>query len=154
MISNESCNMKYLLAALLILFAGCAATERYAVPKNIAADQLATVHFYRSSRSYQKLNPEKPYIYLNGKVIARLGVGQAKSVKIPAGRYSLTVREPVLFMPGPQTAAAIIEVAAGEVYYLRYDKSLQGLGKAGTGLVLLESNGFQLVTKANYQWRD
>jgi len=138
--------------ALFIAFSviSCATTEQYQVPEGFDPSKLTTLNFYRTNVAFHSLNPEKPFIYLNDKVVAKLGTGQNKVVKVPAGNYRLSVRQPIMFMPGHESDSFEYDFEAGKEYYIRYSMEFGGLRPAGKTIVPIGSSNFSLTNKENY----
>jgi hypothetical protein len=116
--------MKYfILGCLVFILSACATTEKYSLDTEISSKDAATLHFYRTDTYVHSLNPETPYTYLDDKVIAKLRTGMQKIVKVKPGRYTVSVRQPMLFMPGLESESFTHTFVAGEDYYVRYDLS-------------------------------
>ena len=147
-------SLKHLSSLLFFIFiAGCATTERYALPQDADASSLASIYLYRTNTLFHSLNPEKPYIYLDDKVIATLGTGETEFLKVPAGKYRLSVRQPLLFMPSNESDSFEAEFEAGESYYIRYALDFDEVVSYGEGAAVTGTSNFHMVDKATYDER-
>ncbi|HAQ50828.1 MAG TPA: hypothetical protein DCR13_04695 [Gammaproteobacteria bacterium] len=117
---------KFILILLGLVISGCATTQKYLLPKDINSADLATLYVYRTDTYFHSLNPEKPFIYFNDRVIAKLGTGQSAVIKIPKGKHRLSVRQPTLFMPSYESNAFEHNFEAGQNYYVRYSLDFGG----------------------------
>ncbi|WCN13646.1 DUF2846 domain-containing protein [Marinomonas mediterranea] len=142
--------MKYLCIAFFILLSGCASTNKFVLDSKIDPEDLATLYVYRTDASFHSFNPEKPYIYLGDKVIAKLGTGQFKRVVIPAGNQRLSVRQPIMFMPGTESDSFKYSFESGKTYYLRYNFSFNDATFIGGTVAMTGTSDFHLTTKENY----
>jgi hypothetical protein len=140
------------LLIFLLNIVSCASTDRYA--SSSTDDNSVTIHVYRTKVAFHSLNPEKPYIYLNDKVIAKLGTGQSETVRIPPGLYRLSVRQPVLFMPGRESDSFEHEFVAGETYYLRYHYGLRDASYVSGTPVFTGTSSLHLTSEKNFRNRN
>jgi hypothetical protein len=146
--------MKKIILMLIVLsIMGCATTENYQLPDGVDDSNLATLHVYRTDTFFHSLDPEKPYIYLGDRVIAKLGTGQAKIVKVPAGKHRLSVRQPILFMPSYESDYFEYQFEAGMNYYVRYSMEFGEVILAGSNIAVIGSSHFSLTNKENYIMR-
>lgn len=141
---------KLILIIWVLLTAGCASTEKYEGNLNLPPSEVATINFYRTKTLFRISDPEAPFIYLDGKVAAKLRVGQSKTIQVHPGTYKLSVREPILFMPSYESGSFEYEFKAGEIYYVRYSKDFSGVYSTTNSPVVTGSSTFQLTTKENY----
>lgn len=139
------------IAICLLSIVGCATTERY-VPVS-DDDSSVTIHVYRTKVAFHSFNPEQPYIYLNDKVIAKLGTGESETIKISPGLYRLSVRQPVLFMPGNESDSFEHEFIAGETYYLRYHYGIRDAAYVAGTAVITGTSSFHLTSEENFRNR-
>lgn len=90
----------------------------------------ATVIVYRTKQAFHSLNPEKPYVYLDGEHIGNLGTGESVSRRVAAGSHTISMKNPILFMPAKSAGSIDLIMEAGKTYYIRYSYNASGL--AGT----------------------
>ena len=145
--------MKYLSILFFILLSGCASTDKFILDSQLDSNDLVTLYVYRTDVSFHSLNPEKPYIYLGEKVIAKLGTGQFQKVTIPSGIHRLSVRQPIMFMPGTESDFFEYEFKAGNTYYLRYNYGFNDATFIGGTVAMTGTSDFHLTTKDNYLGR-
>lgn len=139
--------------SLSVFITGCATTERYKLPSGVSQSDLAILHIYRTKTAFHSLNPETPYIYLDEKVIASLRTGQANSVKIPEGKYRLSVRQPILFMPAYESDSFEYNFESGKDYYIRYSMDFGGFAPTGNSVTVTGTSNFSMGTKEDYELR-
>lgn len=106
------------------------------------------VHVYRNQTSYHSLNPEKPFLYVGEERAGTLGVGQTQCLRLAPGKYLLSIRQPVLFMPGITSDRLEIEVQQGTPLYVRYAKEFRAV--TGTGQM---SSNSRLQLASEEEWR-
>ena len=132
----------------LIIVTGCSSVPKYEVSQDLDRSKLAKLHIYRTNAAYHSLNPEKPYFYINGKEIGKLGTGEAKSIDVQPGNHTITVKEPIMFMPGYENGRVEIEVRENEEYYVRYSKDFSGVVvTGGTSTTTTGKTTIRLVDK-------
>src|SRR5687767_11922846 len=82
-----------LFTILAIAFAtGCASTVKYEVSQEWDQSKLASVTIYRTKTAFHSANPEKPFFYIDGLEVGKLGTGMAITTKVTAGKHVITVR--------------------------------------------------------------
>lgn len=142
--------MKYLSIVFFILLTGCASADKFVLDSQIDSDDLVTLYVYRTDVAFHSLNPEKPYIYIGDKVIAKLGTGQFKEILIPSGDHRLSVRQPIMFMPGEESDSFEFNFEPGKTYYLRYNFGFNDATFIGGTIAMTGTSDFHLTTKDNY----
>lgn len=144
--------MRKILILMALLISGCATTDNF-VLKSGHADELATLYIYRTDTSFHSLNPELPYIYIGDKVAAKLGTGESKVVKVLPGKHRLSIRQPIMFMPGTESDSFEYDFKTGESYYVRYSMEFGGATPVGNTISIYGSSNFGLTNKENYEAR-
>ncbi|GAB5382088.1 MAG: hypothetical protein Alis3KO_36010 [Aliiglaciecola sp.] len=141
---------KIYICFFLLVLGGCATTQQFVLSEDVDQEQLATLYVYRTDVAFASLDPEKPFIYLDDKVIAKLGTGHAKLVEVPAGNYRLSVRQSFLFMPSSESDYFMFEFVAGETYYLRYHYGFSNAVFVAGNVAMTGTSDFHMTTKENY----
>ena len=143
----------YVLCFFILIGSGCATTDEYYLNPDLIEDELATLYLYRTKTFFHSLNPEKPFIYLDDKMVAKLGTGMAKVIRIRAGQHKMSVRQPILFMPSFESDSFEYYFEAGKDYYIRYSMEFAGGTVVGNIVSIHGSSSFALTTKENYESR-
>jgi len=144
--------VRKILIFIAFLISGCATTDKYVLePGN--TDELATLYIYRTDTSFHSLNPELPYIYIADKVAAKLGTGEFKVIKVLPGKHRLSVRQPIMFMPGTESDSFEYDFKAGETYYVRYSMEFGGAAPVENTISVYGSSNFGLTNRENYEAR-
>lgn len=94
-------------------------------------DKDCPVWIYRTNTFYHSGNPEKPFVYVNELQIGGLGVSNTICLNLKPGKYQVSIREPIMFMPGSTSGALMVEPKNGEVIYIRYSKEMAGVFVVG-----------------------
>ena len=114
---------------------------------------VCPVQIYRMATTYNRANPEMPYVYADEQKVSRLGVGKTVCLKLIPGKHTVSMREPLVFMPGPTSGSIELEVIEGQTIYLRYAKELAGVTVTGAGAVLNSRNSLRLATQEEWKAR-
>ena len=109
------------------------------------------VWVYRTQSSFHKLSPSLPFIFVNGAEISKIGIGQTFCLNLAPGKYQVSSREPLLYMPGPVSGTVTLDVKAGEpAQYIRYSKELGAVIPMGSTVGLQSDSQFRMATKAEW----
>lgn len=109
----------------------------------------AAIHIYRTQRSFHSLNPEKPYIYIDGQHIANLGTGESTYRLVPPGPHQISVRGTFMFAPAGQIGAIDIVTEAGKSYFVRYSHDFSG----AYGTLIESTHRLQAVDETAFKER-
>lgn len=154
-----------LIASLLALaLAGCASVPKPEVDNLSAAptaDVINTppvgpcpVWIYRNQTYFHSLNPEKPFVYVNEERVSTIGVGETFCLNLKPGKYVVSIREPIFFMPGMTSGALVVEPSAGNTQYVRYSKEMDGIYIAGLNAVgVTSAKKLEFATKQAWEGR-
>ena len=146
-------------------FAGCAsAPAPTPVPSNLAATpQLGALRLppegpcpvwvYRNNTSFHALNPEQPYVFVNDLRVDTLSIGQTYCLNLAPGKYQISVKEPILFMPALTAGTVVVEVTAGSTQYVRYSKEFGGVIPTGAGVGVTSTKKLDIVSKQAWEGR-
>jgi len=115
------------------------------------ATQGCSVYVYRNKTSFESLNFEKPFVYVGDERVGKLGTGDSICLRMAEGRYTVSVKAPIAFMPAFIVGKVEVEVIAGAPVYVRYAKEFTGVVVSGANASTTGSNKVQVVTEA--QWR-
>ena len=96
-------------------------------------ENSATLIVYRPNTTFHKANPSKPSVYVDGKELGKLGVNRSLRVRLPMGRYVITVKRPFLFMPVLSAGDVSVTIDQYKTYYVRYSYEYTGLMVAPGG---------------------
>jgi hypothetical protein len=75
---------------------------------------------YRPDVFFHKYNPEEPFVYVNGKKIGSLGVGETLETQIHPGRNTVMLKGSLLFMPAFKIGEIEIVAKKAQEYFVRY----------------------------------
>ena len=70
-----------ILTFTLILLSGCSSAPKYIVSSEWDQTNSSEVIIYRTNVAFHSLNPEKPFFYIDGKEVGKLGTGQSIHTK-------------------------------------------------------------------------
>ena len=148
------CGMKIkniVLGFIALLSVGCATGPKYIIPKGTDVDNLAQIYIYRTDVAFGSLNPEKPFFYIDGKEVGKLGTGQSVFTMVVPGRHKISVKKSFLFMPGADGEEINLVFEPKEKYYLRYSEEFSGLTMVGTTAVAAGNSSFTLANKELFE---
>jgi hypothetical protein len=145
-------NIKLLSLSVFLLLSACASAPTKS-PSALVEGGRCSVHVYRTQTVFHSLNPEKPFIYVGEEQVGQLGVGDTLCLRLPAGRYIVSVRESVLFMPAYPSGKVEIEVTADSVHYVRYAKNMGGVIGMPSGPVVTGNLRFGLSNEQGWRAR-
>jgi hypothetical protein len=115
------------------------------------ATEGCSVYVYRNKTSFESLSFEKPFVYVGDERVGKLGTGDSICLRMADGRYIVSVKAPIAFMPAFTVGKVEVEVLAGAPVYVRYAKEFTGVVVSGANASTTGSNKVQVVTEA--QWR-
>lgn len=142
--------LKLLFLVSVLVLSGCSSTKKYVVPTSSTTGELSTVHIYRTDVALHSLNPEKPFFFIDGKEVAKLGTGQAKSTKVTPGPHIITVREPLLFTPSYENGRIEHTFEAGQEYFVRYSKEFGSVIPIAGQVTVTGNTSFGIVDRQMY----
>lgn len=143
--------MRFLLISILSIFCiGCSSTTQYIADTTLNENNASTVYIYRTDVSFHSLNPEKPFFFLDDKLVGKLGTGQSVRFFVAPGEHTITSKESFLFTPGSQSGDIIGEFKSGETYYFRYSKDFSSIYPTGTGFVMSGESSLRPATKKSF----
>ncbi|WP_169336965.1 DUF2846 domain-containing protein [Amphritea japonica] len=146
--------MKLLISTLIILLlSGCASTSPYVPSSTLNESNASVVYIYRTDVAYHSMNPEKPFFFVDGKLVDKLGTGQFVRFIVEPGSHTLTSRESVVFAPGRESGNLQGEFESGKTYYFRYSKNLTSMYHTGVAFVMSDSSSLRPVTKTMFDER-
>jgi hypothetical protein len=130
------------LVIVSFLLVSCATTPLQLPPDTSSTPTLSQIKssaynacpvwIYRTDTFYHSGNPEKPFVYVNELQVGGLGVANTMCLNLPPGKYQVSIREPIMFMPGSTSGAITVDSKNGEVVYIRYSKEMTGVFVVGT----------------------
>jgi hypothetical protein len=147
--------------AIAALLSACAIPQPNTPEKSAAAasrveviDQTegCSVYVYRNKTSFHRFNPEKPYVYVGEERVGRLGVGDSICLRMPDGKYNVSIKEPIAFVPTYTSGKLDIEVLSSTPVYVRYAKDFAGVVVSGSNATVTGSSKLQMVGEKD--WRD
>lgn len=110
-----------------------------------------SVYVYRNKTSFHAFNPEQPFLYVGEGKVGRLAIGQSHCLRLPPGKHTISVKEPILFMPSYTSGRVEVEVTGDTPIYVRYSKEFSGVVAAGSSTTVTGSSNLQPVSED--QWR-
>lgn len=152
-----------LLLATVFSLAACA-TSPPALPPDISAtpslseitsgtDRNCPVWIYRTNTFYHSGNPEKPFVFVNELQVGGLGVSNTMCLNLKPGIYQVSIKEPIMFMPGPTSGALTVEPKNGEVIYIRYSKEMGGVFVVGAAAGTTSKTSLSLSDRESWMAR-
>ena len=162
--NNFSAVLSFLIITLSLLLSGCAVNPA-SLPPNLSPtpnkveitsdlhDADCPVWIYRNRTTFHALNPEIPFIYLNELQVGKLGVASTFCLKLQPGKYQISTKESILFMPSTTSGSLTIEPKKGETIYIRYGKEFAGLTSAGSTPVINSNTNLNVVNKELWETR-
>lgn len=115
-----------LIINALLIVSACASTNPFVEEPNLTKSNSAQLTIYRPNTSFHKLNPEKPFVYIDDKKLGKLGVGRDLQVNLPKGKYSISIKQPFMFMPFNESNRLELEITENKAYYVRYAYDFTG----------------------------
>ena len=110
-----------------LLIAGCSSKGTFQRDHSLHEDNAATIIVYRPNTYFHRADPEKPFIYINDTKLGKLGIGSNLRISVPNGKYSISVKQSLLFMPGKETNRLELVVDEHKHYYVRYSYDFSGI---------------------------
>ena len=90
------------------------------------------------------------YFYIDGKHAGKLGTGQSISTAVISGNHTISVKEPILFMPAYENGSLNFKAEPNKEYYIRYSKDFSGISFAGPVVTTTHSTTLQFTNKDYY----
>jgi len=90
----------------------------------VLSKNITKLVIYRTNPGYHRYNIEKPFIYLDGKKIGKLGNGQVISTLIEVGNHIVTVKDSFFFMPFTEVRKLQFNAELNNEYYIRYNEDM------------------------------
>lgn len=141
---------------LVLLFAGCASSpDRYTEAIGLNNNNSALVVIYRTNVVYHSLNPQMPFFYLDGMLVGKLGTGDTISFRVTPGEHFISVKEPIMFMPGGVSGIVKGDFKIGETYFFRYSKEVSDVIviPIPMGVITHDSTTLQRSTEKGFRER-
>jgi hypothetical protein len=142
--------VKNLLLFVLVILTGCTSTNTYKAEPSLNESNSATIYFYRTDVAYNSLNPEKPFFYLDNKLVAKLRTGSSIKIFVTPGEHALTSKESFMFLPNSESGRVLGLFEAGRIYYVRYSKEFSHFSSFGVGFVMSDTSSLKLATKQQF----
>lgn len=146
--------MRLLISAFIVLLlSGCASTAPYIAPSSLNESNASVVYVYRTDIAYHSMNPEKPFFFLDDKLLGKLGTGQFVRFMVSAGNHTLSSRESFAFAPSRKSGSLLGTFKAGKTYYFRYSKDFTDMYYTGTAFVMSDSSTLKPASKKMFDDR-
>lgn len=142
--------LKSLLGISTLLLAGCAASPTYVAPSAQDPRELATLSFYRTDVHLHRYNPEKPFFYIDGQLVTKLGTGEARSTRVTPGLHVIHVMEPFAFSPAHESGRIEHNFEAGKEYFIRYSKDFENMISVGSQVAISSKTTLQFANEEMY----
>ncbi len=120
---------------------------------SVAPSENCTVHVYRNKTSFHALNPELPFLYVGEQRIGRLAMGNSHCLRLAPGKHTISVKEPILFMPSYTSGRMEVEVTGTAPIYIRYSKEFSGIVASGSGVTATGRSNLQAVSEDHWRSR-
>lgn len=127
------------------------ASAAQSISQSTAQSGDCSAYVYRNKTSFHALNPERPSLYVGETRVGTLAIGQSHCLRLQPGKHTISVKEPILFMPTYTSARVEVEVTGTAPVYVRYAKEFSGVIGAGSTTTVTGSSKLQLVSED--QWR-
>lgn len=141
------------LLGVLLVLGGCAATTPYIAPLALNEANASIIYVYRTDVAYHSMNPEKPFFFLDGKLVGQLGTGQFVRFIVAPGNHTLSSRESFVFSPGHESGNLKGKFESGKTYYFRYSKDFTSMYHTGVAFVMSDSSSLRPATKKMFDDR-
>ena len=115
------------------------------------ASENCSVYVYRNKTTFHALNPEQPFLYVGEEKIGRLAIGKSHCLHLPPGTHTISVKEPILFMPSYTSGRVEVKITGTAPIYVRYGREFAGIATAGSNTIAMANSSLQLVSEN--QWR-
>jgi len=142
--------VRNLALLLLIILSGCSSTSDYRAAPSWNENNSATVYLYRTDVQYHSLNPERPFFYVDDKLVAKLGTGDFVKFQVSPGEHFLSSKESIVFMPGNESGRISGMFESGKTYYFRYSKDFSSVSSTGVGFVVTDESSLTFATKQQF----
>jgi hypothetical protein len=162
--NNFGATLHILTIVLCLLLSGCAVNPAN-LPPNLSPtpskveitsdlqDADCPVWIYRNRTTFHALNPDIPFVYLNELQVGKLGVASTFCLKLQPGKYQISTKESILFMPTTTSGSITIDPKKGETIYIRYGKEFAGLTPFGSTPVINSNTNLNVVNKELWETR-
>jgi hypothetical protein len=110
----------------------------------------SVVYVYRTDVAYNSMNPEKPFFFLDDKLVGKLGTGEFIRFYVAPGLHEVSSKESFLFSPGLESGKIKGEFKAGDTYYFRYSKDFSNIYGTGVGFVMSDTSSLRPATKIRF----
>lgn len=130
-----------------------AAASAAPAPETKSETAACPVQVYRMKTSFNRVNPELPYVFADDQKIGRLGVGKTLCLKLAPGKHVVAIKEAFMFMPGPTSGTVEVEVLEGKSIYVRYAKEFGGMAATPTGAMVTARDSLRLATEDEWKGR-
>lgn len=125
--------MKLFPVAALVLASLLTACASNSVPP-LGEGRPGTLVIYQPLSSHS--DARLPFIYVDGFQLGRMGIGEVKTVALAPGSHRVSLREPLLYWPGQESAVTDVSISAGKTSYVRFLRKQVGVGASGNGETL------------------
>ncbi|MEW6707111.1 MAG: hypothetical protein AB1430_19865 [Pseudomonadota bacterium] len=115
-------------------------------------EKACAINVYRVSTRNFMVDPERPFVYLNGNRIGSLPAGESYCLDAPPGKHVVSLREAAF--PGiPGFSEREVEVVVdGAPVFVRYRKAFTGSTAIGTSIV--KHSRIDVDRTSEAQWRE
>lgn len=117
----------FLMSCMITLLTSCTTDSAFIQDSVLNDENSAILVVYRPNTSFHKANPSKPSVYVDGKEIGKLGVNRSLRVRLPTGKYVISVKRSFLFMPVFNAGEVNVTFEQHRTYYVRYSYNFTGL---------------------------
>ena len=143
--------MRFLLVSIIIIFfTGCASTEKYVADNTLSESNSSIVYIYRTDVAYHSLDPEKPFFFLDGKLVGKLGTGEFVRFLVTSGEHYVSSKESFLFTPNSESGNVKGEFEPGKTYYFRYSKDFANMYGTAMGFVMSDRSSLKPSTNQRF----
>lgn len=136
-----------------VLVGACAAPATQTSGKVTSDSERCSVYVYRTQTAFHSLNPEKPFVFVGEEQVGTLGVGDSLCLRLPTGKYTVSVREAFLFMPAWTSGSVEVEVVPEVTAYVRYSKDFGGVAPSAAGPVVTGKTRLGLSNEQSWKAR-
>src|SRR4051812_35113233 len=93
------------------------------------------------------------FVYVGDERIAGLSIGQSLCLRLATGKQTVSIRDPVLALPGPEVASIDVEVSDASTVYIRHLRFFAGAVPVPGGVAVQSKTTLDVVTEDAWRGR-
>jgi len=101
-----------------------------------AAVERCSAYIYRADPKDTAQPFVRPLVYAGEERIGGLSIGQSICLRLPVGKSTISIRDPIAGLPGPEVASIDVEVSDAGTVYIRHLRFVTAVVPLPTGAAL------------------